>query len=305
MPIRVLDNDGSGTGEGVAKGIDYAVAHHADVINLSLGDVTSVVGGDDAFAAALNRALAAGVVVVAAAGNDGLPVCEQPQTSGRLLCVGAVDKRGLRSFYSSFGMGVGIMAPGGSTLPLAGEDILSTWNDGGYAELGGTSQAAPHVSGVAALLASLGVRGQAAVDRIVKTARPGPDPTYGVGIVDARAAVQGLRRVGAGGARRSAGGPAHASATFATRLRIATFLRRGLTVRCRAAASGRCVAVVRAGHTTLAKGSKALRASQPATVAARPTRAGRTRVRHARLVRARVTVRLPGARFSRAVTLYR
>src|SRR5207248_297710 len=133
MPLRALDSSGSGTSTDIAKAIDYAVAHGAQVINLSLGDV--VPGGvlaDEEFDSAIGRALNAGAVVVAAAGNDGLPVCEQSSADGRLLCVGAVDRRGTRSFYSSFGGGVGIMAPGGSTLPLEDEDILSTWNDGDY-----------------------------------------------------------------------------------------------------------------------------------------------------------------------------
>src|SRR4051812_24818085 len=87
MPIRVLDNDGSGTGEQVAQGIDYAVDHHADVINLSLGGdaLSTVVGGDEAYTKALQRALDAGIVVVAAAGNDTAPFCEQPSVHGPLL----------------------------------------------------------------------------------------------------------------------------------------------------------------------------------------------------------------------------
>src|SRR5947207_7777733 len=201
MPLRALDAGGSGTSTKIAKAIDYAVAHGAEVINLSLGDV--VPGGvlaDEEFDSAIGRALNAGVVVVAAAGNDGLPVCEQSSSDSRLLCVGAVDKRGARSFYSSFGGGVGIMAPGGSTLPLPDEDILSTWNDGNYEYLAGTSQATPHVSGVAALLVSLGLRGQEVVKRIVDTATPaGPDTLYGAGIVDAKAAVAGLGGAGPGG----------------------------------------------------------------------------------------------------------
>src|SRR4051794_12513573 len=194
LPLRALDADGNGTSTDIAKAIDYARTHGANVINLSLGDLipASVVSDPD-FDGAIGRALDAGVVVVAAAGNDGLPVCEQPSGSGRLLCVGAVDKRGMRSFYSSFGDGVGVMAPGGSTLPLQDEDVLSTWNDGTYAELAGTSQAAPHVSGVAALLVSLGLRGQEVVKRIEDTAKPaGTSALYGAGIVDAKAAVAGL-----------------------------------------------------------------------------------------------------------------
>src|SRR5213078_2991981 len=176
----------------------------AQVINLSLGDV--IPGGvvaDEEFDSAIGRALNAGVVVVAAAGNDGLPVCEQSSADSRLLCVGAVDKRGNRSFYSSFGGASGIMAPGGSALPLENEDILSTWNDGGYEELAGTSQATPHVSGVAALLVSFGLRGQQVVKRILDTATPaGPTTLDGAGIVDAKAAMAGL----GGGGRAASGG---------------------------------------------------------------------------------------------------
>src|SRR3954471_14685856 len=70
MPIRVLDENGEGTGEGVAKGIDFAVAHNADVINLSLGGdaIGTILGGDEAFTNAVQRALDKGIVVIAAAG---------------------------------------------------------------------------------------------------------------------------------------------------------------------------------------------------------------------------------------------
>src|SRR3954462_1536709 len=132
MPIRVLDNDGNGTGEDVAKGVDYAVAHHADVINLSLGGdaIGTILGGDEAFTKSVQYALDKGVVVIAAAGNDTAPFCEQPSVTGPILCVGAIDRREMRSYYSSSG---DLVAPGGSnTLGGSDEDILSTYNDGKY-----------------------------------------------------------------------------------------------------------------------------------------------------------------------------
>src|SRR5215210_824541 len=219
MPVRVLGDDGGGTTENVARGVDWAREHGADVINLSLGsDVPLLgVGGGDAFDAAIRRAIAAGIVVVAAAGNSGVPVCEQPAASDGLLCVGAVDRRRQRSFFSSFGSGLGLVAPGGAgataTGVQVGEDILSTYPTSTYRELAGTSQAAPHVAGVAALLVARGVRGQAAVRRLLATATdlgaPGQDSEYGAGLVNARAAVAGLGgatpapgRAGAPGGRR-------------------------------------------------------------------------------------------------------
>ena len=304
LPVRVLDDDGGGSTDTVAKGVDYARTHGADVINLSLGSDVPLVGamGGDAFDAAVHRALAAGIVVVAASGNNGVPVCEQPAASDGLLCVGAVDKRKQRSFFSSFGSGLGLVAPGGSGTGIPGEDVLSTYKGSGYEELAGTSQAAPHVSGVAALLVARGVRGQAAVKRILATATdlgaPGVDPVYGAGLVNARAAVAGLGGGSAGGG--SAGGAAHRSAFVHVkkRQRARTVRRRGIRVRLRAPHAGRARVRVKAHGHLIARGSKRVRADRAATVVARLTKRGRRMARHAPFT-ARVRVRLPGEHHDR------
>jgi subtilisin family serine protease len=307
MPVRVLGDDGAGSSEDVVGGIDWATAN-ADVINLSLGDDVPLFGSSEEFAAAIHRALDAGVIVVAASGNDALPACEQPSAEGRLLCVGAVDKRAMRSFFSSFGRGLGLVAPGGSAVPVEGENILSTWKDGGYDEVSGTSQAAPHVAGVAALLVSQGLRGQAAVNRILTTAKdagpPGPDPQYGAGIVDARAAVSGP-----GGATGGGGGSGSAARVSVLRVvRIRAALRRGIRVRCRAARAGRCRAYAARRRRRLGFGSHRVAAGHTATLYVRPNRRGRRLLRRAlrlhRSVRLRVRVTVPGARTQvRRVTL--
>jgi thermitase len=299
LPVRVLDDDGTGSVGDVAAGIDFAAGAGADVINLSLGQDVAVIGADPQFEAAIDRALDRGVIVVAASGNTGLPVCEQPSGRGRLLCVGAVDKREMRSFFSSFGSGLGVVAPGGSGVPLQDENVLSTWGDGGYQEQAGTSQAAPFVSGVAALLVSRGLRGQAAVNRIVATARdagpPGADPEYGAGIVNARAAVSG-----------GAGSFGRVFVPGIQRLRAA--LRRGIRVRCLAPRNGRCRAGARRKRRRLAAGSRTVEAGRTATLYARPNRGGRRKFRRAlrrrRSVAVTVRVRLTGvAPYRRRVVL--
>ena len=305
LPVRVLGDDGSGTSEDVAAGIDWARTHGADVINLSLGSEVPILGasGGDEIDAAIRRALAAGIVVVAAAGNNGVPVCEQPAASEGLLCVGSVDRRKQRSFFSSFGMGLGVVAPGGSGMPTGGEDILSTVPPNGYEEISGTSQAAPHVAGVAALLIGKGVRGQAAVTRILDTAQDlgpaGDDPEYGHGLVNARAAVAGLGSGGSGGT--GGGGPAGgggpgggAVRPFVRVKRRQAALRRGVRVRLRAAQAGRVRVRVRSRGRTIARRLRTVPAGQARTVVARLNARGRRMARRPGALRARVRVRLPG-----------
>jgi subtilisin family serine protease len=302
MPVRVLDDSGAGDSATVARGIDYARTHGADVINLSLGSEIPIVGamGGDEIDGAIHRAIAAGIVVVAAAGNNGVPVCEQPAAQDGLLCVGAVDSRGQRSFFSSFGSGLGVVAPGGSGLGTSSEDVLSTVPPSTYDVLAGTSQAAPHVSGVAALLVGLGVRGQAAVRRILTTAKDlgpaGDDAQYGHGEVDARAAVAGLGG-GAGGGGGSAGGGGGGGTAIRPFVHVKRRQRasRGVRVRLRAAMGGRVrIRVFRNGHR-IGRKVRRVRAGVKRTIVVRLRRSAR----RAAPLRATVRVRLPGERHAR------
>jgi subtilisin family serine protease len=141
---RVLDSDGRGDMATVARGIRWAIANGARVINLSLGSPVK----SDAVKLALDEAAAAGVVVVAAAGNSGVvDSVEFPANYRNSVAVAAIDNTDLLAPFSSYGETVDICAPGVS--------IRSSYTNGGYALWSGTSMAAPWVSGGAALLVAL------------------------------------------------------------------------------------------------------------------------------------------------------
>ena len=241
---------------------------------------------------------------MAAAGNNGVPVCEQPAADQGLLCVGSVDRRKQRSFFSSFGQGLGVVAPGGSTIPMSGEDILSTVPPDSYEEIAGTSQAAPHVAGVAALLVSKGVRGQAAVKRILDTATD-----LGPAGDDAAVRPRARQRARRGGRPRlrlrlrrlrrlaAPSGGAGGGATVRPFVRVKRrqhALRRGVRVRLRAAQAGPARVRVRSHGRTIARKLRTVPAGRARTVVAKLNRRGRRMARRPGALRAKVLVRLPG-----------
>ncbi len=149
MPLRVLDAQGRGNTFVLAYAIEYAIQQGADVINLSLGADCDSRTLTETVAAAV----AQGVVIVAAAGNDASVVPSCPASLPGVIAVAAVDEQRVRTSWSNYGPWIALAAPGEgitSTFPLgyAAEIDASP----GYASWSGTSMAAPFVAGAAALV---------------------------------------------------------------------------------------------------------------------------------------------------------
>lgn len=148
LPVRVLGASGSGSSLDVAAGIRYAADLGADIINLSLGG-----GYSRAIQAAIDYASSLGSFIVAAAGNESSSVPSFPaQFSANydnVISVGAYQQSGsLARFSNRVGNSDSVQ------IDAPGVGIFSTYVGGGYANLSGTSMAAPHVSGLAALTLS-------------------------------------------------------------------------------------------------------------------------------------------------------
>lgn len=183
----------------IATGIDYAISHGAKVINLSLGTDTAA---PQHLQAALKRATDAGIIVVTAAGNDGLPepgwparYATHPSYNGLIVAVGAVAEDGvtLASFSNKAGGAPNgyIVAPGERVVTDC-DGVGSCWR------VSGTSFATPHVSGAAALLLQgfPNLSGRDVVDILLRTATDlgatGTDAVFGRGLLNVARAFQPL-----------------------------------------------------------------------------------------------------------------
>ena len=210
MPLKILDKSGSGTIAGLAESIRWAADHGAQVINMSVGSPEP----SPVLTDALSYAYRKGVVLVSAVGNDGgdkmlYPAAERDY----VIAVGAVGMDGSRAPYSNTGDSLDVLAPGGDFTADYNHD---TYPDGilqqtfatrgaytdvrsfSYRFMQGTSVAAPHVTGVAALLMSLGVHDPALVRSILRTSATdigaeGWDRETGAGLLNAAKAVLAAR----------------------------------------------------------------------------------------------------------------
>jgi uncharacterized repeat protein (TIGR01451 family) len=188
MTVKVLDQYGTGWYSDIAQGIVYAVDNGASIVNLSLGGTQP----SETLQAAVDYAHSHGVLVVAAAGNDGGDVL-YPAACERALAVAATDTYDQHPSFSNSGPQVDVAAPG--------VDIYSTWPwRDGYWTQSGTSMAAPHAAGLAALIRSFDptLNPMQVTQVITGTAldvhTPGWDPYTGWGRIDAHSAMLFLER---------------------------------------------------------------------------------------------------------------
>jgi len=218
VPVRVLGKCGGYLSD-IVDGMRWAAglsvpgvtanANPAQVLNLSLGG-----GGScgSSYQNAINDIVAAGSTIVVAAGNSNSDASGfRPANCNGVITVASTNQAGARAFYSNFGSVVEIAAPGGETHQVTSRGVLSTLNSGtttpgtdSYAFYQGTSMAAPHVAGVAALLYQLksGITPSQVLAYLQNTAQPFPgvtNPLYqcstancGAGIVDAGDAAKAV-----------------------------------------------------------------------------------------------------------------
>ena len=200
MPVKVLNATGRGPTDRIVNGIVWAANNGAVIINLSLGGPNPSQAVEDAVNDAYNQ----GVTVIASSGNDDGPV-GYPAAYSHVIAVGAIRYDETRAYYSNYGPELDFVAPGGDvTVDQNGDGygdgvLQQTFASGnptnfGYYFSDGTSMAAPHVSGVAALLYAAGYTSPDQIEqRLVSSAKDlGPsgwDQEYGYGLIQAASAL--------------------------------------------------------------------------------------------------------------------
>jgi subtilisin family serine protease len=187
LPINVFDRYG-GFDYMLADAILYAVENGADVINMSLGAPFEMPLVEEA----IKKAVEKGVVIVAAAGNDGAIQYNYPASYDGVITVGATNDKNKKAYFTTYGPSIDVVAPG--------EDVYSTLSisskDATFERLSGTSMASPIVAGVAALLKSKYPNlNTYEVEYILETTatdlgEKGFDFDYGYGLVNPEAALK-------------------------------------------------------------------------------------------------------------------
>ncbi|MBC7326448.1 MAG: S8 family peptidase, partial [Moorella sp. (in: Bacteria)] len=177
--VKIFNRRGNGYISEIIAGLDWALQNKMQVVNMSFGTTRP----SQALEEAVRRCVQAGMVLVAAAGNEGKENSVMyPARYPGVIAVSAIDRKNNLASFSSRGSEVTVAAPG--------VDILSTYPGGKYRAMSGTSMACPHVAGVAALVLSRDghISGRQVVKTITSTATrlPGLTPEeQGSGLVNA------------------------------------------------------------------------------------------------------------------------
>ncbi len=186
--VKAFDSRGQGQVSDIVQGVGWCIEHRVQLINMSFGTAES----SKALTMAINKAAEAGVVMIAAAGNDGRrDGVLYPARDPNVMAVAASTPDDRIASFSNSGRQVAVAAPG--------EDVYSTYRGATYKNLSGTSMACPHVTGVAALLlaASPGRAGDDVRRTVCETATKLPgfsSDQQGAGLVNALAAVSKVVR---------------------------------------------------------------------------------------------------------------
>lgn len=181
--VKVFNSAGEGSLSDIIRGLQWCINNKIKLVNMSFGSATD----NTTFREVFQNAEKAGVIMVVAAGNDGNEHKMQfPAKYPETIAVASLNESNNISSFSSYGPEVDIIAPG--------EDILSTWNDGGYKKMNGTSMAAPHVTGaIAQMLNNWGDLTPAQVRQLLKiTTRRLPlrSEQQGAGLIDVSLAMR-------------------------------------------------------------------------------------------------------------------
>jgi subtilisin len=195
--VKVLDGGGFGLLSWIIAGIEWAVDNQMDIVNLSLEGMDFQSLQD-----ACDNAFDAGVLLVAAGGNTYGGNVRYPAGYDSVIAVTGTDASDMKAYFSPISPEVELAAPGVSILSTCSLTLQNCVDSGGYRWLSGTSQAAPHVAGTAALLLSSpdlpDFNGDEMVnnadvrfvlqDTAIDIGDPGQDNVYGFGLVNAAAA---------------------------------------------------------------------------------------------------------------------
>lgn len=181
MPINVFNGEEAYTSD-IIMAIEYAISHGADIINMSLGMYEYSLALNEA----IQKAYQAGLIIVAAAGNEKSGLPSYPAAYENVVSVSSIDESNILSSFSNYGQTIDIAAPGSFIYS-------SLWT--GYGYMSGTSMAAPMVAGVAALVWSENpdLNNQQIINQLYKTAvdlgPAGKDIHYGYGKLNAYKAL--------------------------------------------------------------------------------------------------------------------